>query len=115
MCSCGNSASHVVARRTTFDGRPVEVYSDGYVTSALGYLYPSVGRKRIPESRLFAFAGEVCLATADELGSLVAEHQRAAKRQAKTDADRTAERHPDAIVGCGRPLQYGYGFQGKRR
>lgn len=113
MCTCGNTEPHVIAHKTTSDGRPVEIYSDGYVTSKLGYLYPSVGRRRVPQSQLLAFAGDVCIYTAEELGGLVTEHQKAAKAQAKLEA-RLAPLHPDAIIGSGRPLQYGIGFQGRR-
>ena len=116
-CSCGNTEPHPIARKTTADGVKVHVWSDGMVTDAsiiAGYL-PGVGRKKVPATRLSAFADEVCVFDASELGSLVAEHQKAAKRQATIDASRTTERHPDAIVGCGRQLQYGYGFQGTRR
>lgn len=97
MCTCGNLAPHVIARRTTADGQPVEIYNDGYVTGRVGYLLPGVGRKRIPEARLWAFASEVCLFTAAEIGALVVEHQRAAR----ADAARTTALHPDAIVGRG--------------
>jgi hypothetical protein len=117
MCTCGNTEPHPIARKTTADGVKVHVWSDGMVTDAsiiAGYL-AGVGRRKVPVARLWAFAGEVCVFDASELGSLVAEHRRAAKRQAAIDASRPAERHPDAIVGCGRPLQYGYGFQGTRR
>lgn len=114
MCTCGNSNPHPIARKTTADNVQIHVWSDGMVTDAsiiAGYL-PGVGRRKIPTARLWAFADDVCTYAASELGSLVAEHQ---KRQATIDASRTTERHPDAIVGCGRQLQYGYGFQGTRR
>jgi hypothetical protein len=57
---------------------------------AAGYL-PGVGRRRLPAARLWAFAGEVCLYPLAELGSLVTEHQRAAKAQASAEH---RERHP---------------------
>ena len=93
MCSCGNHDAHPIARRTTADGASIHVWSDGLVTDAsivAGYL-PGVGRKRLPAARLWAFAEDVCLYSVGELGTLVTEHQRAAKAQA---AEEHRERHP---------------------
>ncbi len=107
MCSCGNASPHVLATRTTADGAKVEIHSDGFVTGVLGYLLPGVGRRRLPATRLWAFAGEVWLYTVPELPGLVTEHQRAEKRQAASEASRAAGLHPNAIVGRGRPSLYG--------
>ena len=96
MCTCHDTAPHVLARRPTADGHPVELYSDGYVTGPVGYLLPGVGRRRLPEGRLWAFASEVCLFARAELGGLVTEHQRAAKLDA---ARVVTELHPFAIAG----------------
>lgn len=109
MCSCGNPEPHPVARKTTMDGVHVHVWSDGLVTDAsiiAGYL-PGVGRRRLPAARLWAFVGEVCLYPAAELGSLVTEHQRAAKAQAA--AAHQAQHHTrhvedDRIVARGAAL-----------
>jgi hypothetical protein len=103
-CTCGELAPHIVARRTTADGRRVEIYSDGYVLGPAGHYLPGVGRKRVPAEHLVAFASEVCLFTVAELGALVVEHQRAAKLEA--ERSRPIALHPNAIVGRGRPLLY---------
>jgi hypothetical protein len=93
-CTCGETAPHVVARRTTSDGVPAELYSDGYVCGPVGTYLPGVGRRRLPASRVWAFAAEVCLFAAAELGALVAEHQAAVKA-----ALAARPMHPDALRG----------------
>lgn len=80
---------------------------------AAGYL-PGVGRKRLPAARLWAFAADVCLYSVAELGSLVTEHQRAAKAQASAEH---RERHPsrhhedDRIVARGAALSRAFGHK----
>jgi hypothetical protein len=80
---------------------------------AAGYL-PGVGRRRLPAARLWAFAGEVCLYPLAELGSLVTEHQRAAKAQATAEH---RERHPsrhhedDRTVERGAALSRAFGHK----
>lgn len=45
----GASATHSpLARRTTADGRPLELWSDGTLTSR-AYALPGIGRARTPE------------------------------------------------------------------
>ena len=116
MCSCGNASPHPIARKTTSDGVNVHVWSDGMVTDAsiiAGYL-PGVGRRRLPAARLWAFAGEVWLYPVGELGTLVTEHQRAAKAQAAAEH---RERHPsrhhedDRIVARGATLSRAFGHR----
>lgn len=42
ICSCGESAPHVIARRSTADGIGVEIWHDGAVTGRLGRALPGV-------------------------------------------------------------------------
>jgi hypothetical protein len=50
MCTCGNSAPHVIARRATSDGVTVEIWHDGAITGRLGRAIPGVpiARPRTP-------------------------------------------------------------------
>lgn len=69
-CSCGNAATHQMARRTTGDGVDVVLWSDGSVTGRLGYALPGVPLRRGDVSAGWMLLSEACLYDADELGSL---------------------------------------------
>lgn len=36
MCTCGQAATHVIAKRATLDGVTVALWSDGAITSRMG-------------------------------------------------------------------------------
>ncbi len=67
ICSCGESAPHEVARRTTFDGQTVCLWSDGTLTAIMGLYVAGIGRKRLPMERLWEIANEAALMTMDEV------------------------------------------------
>lgn len=46
VCSCGETAPHVIARRTTEDGTVICFWSDGTPTFALGKFIPKCGVAR---------------------------------------------------------------------
>lgn len=66
-CSCGQPESHEVARKTTFDGRTICLWSDGQMTLSFGFCVAGIGRKRLPMERLWEIANEVALLTLDEV------------------------------------------------
>ena len=79
-CSCGESKPHRIAARRTADDRPVELWSTGTVTGAMGFGLDGVlfARPRSPESREVALTagwllmGEVECYDRDELPALYA-------------------------------------------
>ncbi len=77
-CSCGNAADHVVARRSTADGKSVLLWSDGSLTWAHGYVIKGSANPRSAAGRELALkagwliAGEVCLHDADDVPDLIA-------------------------------------------
>lgn len=80
LCTCGDAASHVVARRLTADGVAVCLWDDGAVTGRLGYAIDGVPivRPRGAEGRARALRagrllmGEVVIHDASEVGALYA-------------------------------------------
>lgn len=86
-CTCGEAHPHEVARRHTFDGYDVCLWSDGAVTGALGRGLRGVpiARPRTPEAQALALKagrlllGEVCLWKAEELGDLYKAAKKAAR------------------------------------
>lgn len=76
-CSCGDTASHVVMRRATADGKHVLLWDDGSLTWALGYAIRGCGRPRTAAQIELALRagrlalGDVCLYTADKVSDLV--------------------------------------------
>lgn len=66
-CSCGLPEPHEIARRTTFDGGKVCLWSDGMLTARMGLLVPGIGRKRLPMDRLWEVANEAPLLTMPEV------------------------------------------------
>jgi hypothetical protein len=77
-CTCGETASHEIGRRYTFDGTAIVLCSDGAVTGRLGFKLPRVpvARPRTPEARraslaaAWLLAGEVWLYALAELPAL---------------------------------------------
>jgi hypothetical protein len=86
VCSCGDRRAHVIARRSTADGKHVALWSDGSLTWALGVAVRGSANPRTPEARQRALAagwlvlGDVELYDADEVSGLV--------RAARWSADR---------------------------
>lgn len=56
LCSCGNTQTHIVATRQTFDGIGVAMWSDGALTGRLGALLFNVpvARPKTAEARNLA-------------------------------------------------------------
>ena len=88
ICSCGDPSPHIVARRTTIDGRIVVCWDDGAITTPLGRGIEGVpiARARTPDTILLArlagalFMGEVALYGLGELGELYRACRWAAER-----------------------------------
>lgn len=76
-CSCGKTQAHVIARRTTFDGKHVCLWNDGSMTWALGQSIKGAWFKPAPANRQRALRagrlamGEVCLYEAKEVPDLI--------------------------------------------
>ena len=51
LCSCGCDHPHVIARRETADGKLIHVWSDGDVTTSMGWGLIGIGRGRTAFSR----------------------------------------------------------------
>jgi hypothetical protein len=87
-CTCGSTASHVVARRGTADCVRVELHSNGAITGRMGFGLEGIAivRPRTEKAQRAAlaagwmFAGEVELYDADEIGALYKACQWAAAR-----------------------------------
>lgn len=45
-CPCGTSGAHRIARRLTYDGKQVELWSDGCVTADMGFGIRGIGTAR---------------------------------------------------------------------
>lgn len=77
MCMCGETKDHIIARRSTADGKHVALWSTGELTWALGFLVRGSARPRTDEQRERALAAgwrvmaEVELYDADEVSALV--------------------------------------------
>jgi hypothetical protein len=67
ICPCGETEPHEIARRTTFDGRTICLWSDGMLTARMGLYVAGIGRKRLPMDRLWEVANEAPLLTMDEV------------------------------------------------
>jgi hypothetical protein len=86
ICSCGEAADHVIARRSTADGKHVLLWSSGELTWALGYRIRGAAHPRTPEQRTKALAAGRLVAEsvgfydADEVTSLVLAARWAADR-----------------------------------
>lgn len=88
LCSCGESAPHVIARRHTDDGVAVEFWHDGAITGRLGLKLPGVPVARPRTAAAVALArataalvaGEVELCDVADLPRLVACARRVAAR-----------------------------------
>lgn len=82
----------VVSTRTTFDGKIVELWSDGAMTFGSGQWVKGAGAARCPEKRAanlragFAVMGNVCVLTVAELPAAVAS-ARKAEAAGKTPAE----------------------------
>ena len=46
MCTCGKSEKHVIATRKTYDDVKIQLWSDGVVTSGMGFGLKGVGTPR---------------------------------------------------------------------
>lgn len=86
VCSCGVAADHVIARRSTFDGKHVLLWSDGSLTWGMGYAIKGAAQPRTSEQRARALRagwlviGEICIYDADEVSGLIAAARWAADR-----------------------------------
>lgn len=84
-CTCGETEDHVIAKRTTADGKLVLFWSDGLVTFGMGFGIPGVGRARYAYARRYdrqaadLVAGDVELYTAAEVSQLVKAARRAVR------------------------------------
>lgn len=71
------SSHTVIARRKTFDGKTICLWSDGLVTRALGHSIRGIGAARTDEAKELNLRagwlalGEVCLYEADEVATLI--------------------------------------------
>jgi len=85
-CSCGEAKGHIVARRSTADGKHVLLHSDGSLTWPLGYSIKGSAFPRTEAQRTLALRagwlvlGEVELHDADAVSSLVAAARWVAER-----------------------------------
>jgi hypothetical protein len=85
-CTCGNTKPHVIARRSTSDGKHVCLWDDGQLTWALGYSIKGGMNPKTDEQRDRArtvgrlVLGEVELFTAAEVSELIAAARWAAAR-----------------------------------
>jgi hypothetical protein len=85
-CSCSETKGHVVARRSTADGKHVVLHSDGSLTWSLGYSIKNSPFPRTDAQRELALRagwlvlGEVELHDADAVSSLVAAARWVAER-----------------------------------
>lgn len=76
-CTCGDAADHVVARRSTADGKHVLLWSDGSLTWAHGYSIKGAAHPRTDKQRRLALKagwlvlGEVCIHDAADVPDLV--------------------------------------------
>lgn len=94
LCPCGSKTAHRIARRDTADGIRIDLWSDGTVTSGMGFQIPGVGVSRSNfeiardvEAGWLAF-GEVELYDAAEISRLIAAARRAIRQ--RCDAPRAA-------------------------
>jgi len=46
LCSCGSVAAHKIARRQTADGIRLDLWSDGTITSGMGFMLQGLGAAR---------------------------------------------------------------------
>lgn len=85
-CSCGESKPHKVAMRSTSDGKHVHLWSDGWLTWALGAAIKGAPQPRTEAARQEALAagwlvlGEVELYDAAEIRELIGAARWAVKR-----------------------------------
>ena len=87
-CSCGDGAPHVVARRCTIDGIPVEIWHDGAITGRMGRAIPGVPVARprstrgtnLARSAAALVSGQVEICTLAEVPRLVDVARRVARR-----------------------------------
>lgn len=77
-CTCGEAGPHIIARRSTVDGKHVCLWNDGALTWALGYHIKGGMRPRTKGDRAKAIKigrlvlGEICLHRADAVSELIA-------------------------------------------
>ena len=86
VCSCGETEPHQIARKTTFDGRTICLWSDGQMTAPMGLYVAGIGRKRLSMERLWEIANDAALLTMDEIVEQFQIHhaiETRLKRQAK--------------------------------
>jgi len=85
-CTCGETEPHIIARRSTTDGKHVCLWDDGSLTWALGYTIRGAAQPKTAAQRAEArragwlVLGEVCLYSAAEVSELVAAARWAVKR-----------------------------------
>lgn len=85
-CTCGNVKPHVIARRSTADGKHVCLWDDGQLTWALGYHIRGAMNPRTPEQQVAArkvgrlVLGDVELYAAAEVSELISAARWAAER-----------------------------------
>lgn len=85
-CSCGGCEAHLMAVRRTFDGKEVQLWSDGVVTWGMGYGIEGIGRARSCSGRrldvraAWTVAAKVELYDAVEVPALVRLARRETRR-----------------------------------
>lgn len=85
-CSCGTTEDHIVAQRSTADGKHVLLWSSGSLTWALGHAVRGSAAPRTDAGRRAALRagrlvlGELCIYDAAEVTPLVAAARWAAER-----------------------------------
>ena len=76
-CHCGQAKAHIIARRSTADGKHVLLWNDGMLTWALGYAIRGAARPRTAEQSAAALRagwlvlGEVELYDSGDVSDLV--------------------------------------------
>lgn len=87
ICSCGCSAAHKIARRQTADGIRLDLWSDGGVTSGMGFSVRGIGVARSNfEMELNVKAGwlafaEIELYDSGEVSRLIQSARRAVRQR----------------------------------
>lgn len=104
-CSCGDAEPHVIARRMSADGAIVKLWSDGAVSSGLGFtILRGVRSGRRHELALRAawlLADEVCLYDRGELGFLARMARRAVEQKSLQPRDYLRARMAGRVVRVG--------------
>lgn len=75
QCSCGETKTHVIARRQTSDGKTLQIWSDGDLTWAF-HSVSGIGRPRTESARreyqraAWLVAGDACIHESEDIADL---------------------------------------------